>query len=216
APRPRWGRVALAATVALLLLAAGGTWWAQRTGLIGTESAGGVLGPLPLHPDEVTDDAADSAPEPPSAGAATGTAVTADTAPEGAGEILPASRETIERAVPPAHAPTRLENLTWSAGGGRTDLLLWTDGAVGPGSYSHFLLGGERPRLVVRLRGIEQPYARGQVAVGTAQVERIRTGFHSDRQPSELHVVFDLPGPRVELASIEGIGGRLRIVLEGP
>jgi len=59
--------------------------------------------------------------------------------------------------------------------------------------------------------GIERPFASGAVEVDGPQVRQVRTGLHSDRRPSELHLVFDLASQDVEVRSIEAVGSRLRI-----
>ena len=108
----------------------------------------------------------------------------------------------------------RVHDITWSDDGGRTDFLIWGDGPLDAGAVRHFTIGGGNPRLVLRIAGIDEPFARGRVEVGGALVERIRTGLHEDRGSSELHVVFDLTGGSVRLAGIEEVGGRLRVTVE--
>ena len=122
----------------------------------------------------------------------------------------------LEEPSPPAGpGARRIRDITWADRDGRTDFLIWGDGALDPRAVRHFTIGGERPRLVLRIPGVDQPFARGRVEVGGGLVERIRTGLHGDRGPSELHVVFDLTGSSVRLAGIENVGGRLRVTLEG-
>ena len=115
----------------------------------------------------------------------------------------------------PGGAVGTIQEITWSAEGRRTVLLVWTGGAVVRGDVLDFRIDGDNPRHVVRILGIDQPYDRGEMRIGTRQVRRLRTGLHSDRRPPEIHLVFDLTGPGVEVTGIEANGNRLRIFVEG-
>ena len=108
-----------------------------------------------------------------------------------------------------------MREVTWSREDGRTVLSVRADGPLTTAAVSDFRIGGDAPRHVLRIRGITQPFSPARLEVGTAQVLQVRAGLHAERSPSELHLVLDLAGPDVEVASIEAVGGELRIVVEG-
>jgi uncharacterized protein (TIGR02266 family) len=144
----------------------------------------------------------------------------------GPGSPLPAgerppSEPSPERDVAPA-APTpepvsrarltRLENVHWEPREGGTLLVLVADGGFNDGTFSRFRLGGELPREVVRIRGVQQPFDRAAIRVGTREVAQVRTGLHAG---NELHVVLDLAAPGVILERTEAQGNRLLLYLSG-
>ncbi|MCP4898385.1 MAG: hypothetical protein GY906_15535, partial [bacterium] len=50
----------------------------------------------------------------------------------------------------------------------------------------------EPPRHLFRLIGIEQEFKPFTLRTESAQAPTVRVGFHEDRDPHELHIVFDL------------------------
>ena len=164
------------------------------------------------------DAGSDGAAEPSElAGAATAADLAATPSPEPAarGAAEPVGGERAAASRPAAAPPARqVRDITWSDRGDRTDFLIWADVPLDPAAVSHFTIGGGKPRLVLRIPGVEEPFVRGRVEVGGRLVERIRTGLHAERGPSELHVVFDLTGGSVRLAGLDEAGGRLRVSFE--
>jgi type IV pilus assembly protein PilZ len=108
---------------------------------------------------------------------------------------------------------TRLEEVRWQRRGAGTLVVLVADGGFHEGSYSHFRLGGEVPRAVIRIRGVQHPFGRPSLAVQSPQVGQVRTGLHPG---NELHVVLDLAGPGVDLERVEAQGTSLLLYLTGP
>ena len=156
--------------------------------------------------------AAPPATRPGPAGAA-GAASSED--PAAPAEPLPADLLAASPAGDAAAPARRVTRITWQQRDGATELEIWGDGRFVPGSYQRSSLGGERPRELIRLGGIEEPYGGGSVEVGTPQVSRVRTGHHVETEPDELHVVIDLAGPGVAASELRADGERLWLRLEG-
>lgn len=129
-------------------------------------------------------------PRPPAA-----LATTADTVP-----VAPAAA-TAARAE-------RLTGIAWresSAAAGETVLVLSGDGAFAIGSFSYSEIGGENPRVLIKLKGMQSPY-RGPAPhapqSGGALVRGVRTGFHVTPGGNEIHVVVDLARAGVNVVSL--------------
>jgi uncharacterized protein (TIGR02266 family) len=133
--------------------------------------------------------------------------------------VPPAAAEppAAEPAVAPALGPpaTHVDKITWRQDGGATDLVIWMNGTVAADAFRHSHLGGPVPREVFRLRGIDAPFAQAELPVGTGQLRRVRTGYHPELSPPELHVVLDLAGLGVTMTSVEAEATRLHVRLEG-
>ncbi len=76
-----------------------------------------------------------------------------------------------------------------TAGGMR--ILISGDGEFRTGRFSWSEIGGDKPRVLVRLRGIGEPY-RGPVPPASTLVAGVRTGHHRRPEGDELHIVLDL------------------------
>ncbi len=132
---------------------------------------------------------------------------------------VPAARAAAEPTPAPPTEPegapsaTRLDDIDWTEATGTTVVTLSGDGPFARGSYSYFELGGDKPRVLVRLRGLEEPFRRGELAVGTAAIAAIRTGWHVKEGVNEQHVVLDLPAQGARLDGFEVIGSRIVLKL---
>ena len=71
------------------------------------------------------------------------------------------------------------------------------------------------PRLLVRVRGVAEPYAISDVPVDSPRVAAVRTGYHQGIDPPELHIVVDLASTAVELAGVDVDPDRVRVHLTG-
>jgi hypothetical protein len=103
--------------------------------------------------------------------------------------------------------------ITWDETDDRTVVTLWANGGFLDERVVHSRIGGEQPREVVKLRGVDLPYRELVIPAGTGTLERIRTGFHPRQPVNELHVVLDLAGPGARLEKMETDGAALRLVL---
>ncbi len=211
-PRRRHGRAAWLGGIAVALAVAAAAFL-----LLGRETT--IRSPAP--PAAETPRAAAPSGEadgPPLAA----TTVPAD--PAAAPSSVPAAERRQEAATPdPAPAPAAggppaLARITWDERGGRTEFTLQGTRPIGPGDFDHFTMGGDHPRLVVRLFGIAEPFRGGPLEVRGPRVARVRVGLHPASGPggrSSLHVVFDLTGAGVTAGGISASDGRLHVGFEG-
>jgi hypothetical protein len=106
-------------------------------------------------------------------------------------------------------AATAVERITFERSMGGTDIVLWGNGAILPAHYTSSQMGNP-PRALIRLTGIQRPFAQAKIPVGTAEVKQVRSALHPG---NELHVVIDLGAPDVKVTRIDQDGPRLRIHL---
>ncbi|MEO7795775.1 MAG: PilZ domain-containing protein [Thermoanaerobaculia bacterium] len=181
-------------------------------------------------------------PEEPSDVSAAGQESSEDAVAEGAAPSLDAAGPATNLPRPPAAAvaavaPTpapnpapapgpaaaaragRLTGIEWRESGetaGETVLVLTGDGIFVTGSFSYSEIGGDNPRVLIKLKGMESPY-RGAAPrapqVGGALVRGVRTGFHVTANGNEVHVVVDLArrGIKVVTLAPENAGLSLRL-----
>ena len=207
--RQRWGSAAagIAAFGAIASLIVVG---AARRDVLPTENSG------PTRPAVQRPAPHDASAVPPGA-AAVSTVPAArsavDTTVGGAAGALPASIPVPDSAQAAAATATRVTALRWEplpAGGTRVMIAL--DGAFAAARLRASRIGGEAPRLVVRLLGLgEGP--RGPWEPSTAQVRRIRAGRHDGEAGAELHLVLDLGSAGVRLARSTVVGNELQLDL---
>jgi hypothetical protein len=100
-------------------------------------------------------------------------------------------------------------NVIWEPAGEGLTVTVFLDGPVQEWNYSVDRLETP-PRVVVRVQGVDRPFPRSAIPVGTELVERIRLGFHPERRESELHLVLDLATPEAEVRS-EAAGSEIRL-----
>ncbi len=133
-----------------------------------------------------------------------------------AAEMPPALEAPAAADAPPtaANPATRLTGLTWEplpSGGTRVAIAL--DGSFAASRLRASRIGGESPRLVVRLLGLGDGAPRSPWEPATAEVRRIRAGRHDGDGGAEIHLVLDLASPEVRLARSEVVGGELLLDL---
>ncbi|HVS01561.1 MAG TPA: hypothetical protein VMT16_02240, partial [Thermoanaerobaculia bacterium] len=215
--------LSLAAGAAALYLFAPGGWRALATQLPGRGAASertppsGVAGGMPsaLPP------AAPAATEPaagPAEASADEAAVPSPPAEEGSGTgaaATPAPQPTATEASAVEGPFSQLIDLQWRRDEGGTTVVLLTDGQLVAGTFSHFQIGGETPRAVVRLHGVGEPFSPAAIPVQTPEVAGIRVGHHPAPGGGELHVVLDLTAASVEVAEVTRAGNRLLVRLQG-
>jgi uncharacterized protein (TIGR02266 family) len=131
----------------------------------------------------------------------------AEPRPPAAGASTP---PTDPAAASPAGARAeRLVGIAWDAAAdapGQTSLILTGDAAFAPGSFSYSELGGENPRVLIRLKGMESPYRGAAPRGGGDLVRGVRTGFHLTSTGNEIHVVVDLARAGVKVLSLTAGG----------
>lgn len=149
----------------------------------------------------------------------------------GAAEAASPPAATPAPAAPPAVAPAdrarpapptsgerfdRLLEITWETFDGGTDVILVGDGFFPAGSFRWFEMRDERPRVLVRLTGISEAFARSAIPAGTAELAGVRAGYHEKAGGNELHVVLDLAASGVRVESVDPVSNRLVVRLRQP
>lgn len=136
----------------------------------------------------------------------------------------PADAEPTPPPPPPEPAPvpepaaeageaafSRVLNVIWEERGDEVVVTVFLDGVLEEWDYTVSRLGVPPPRALVVLQGVEEPFPRTEIPVGTELVERIRIGFHPERPQSELHLVLDLATPEADLVRSRAEGRELRL-----
>jgi hypothetical protein len=113
--------------------------------------------------------------------------------------------------VPPATGPASIVRaVTCEPEDGRTRIAIEANGSVDEASVSLVSLA-DPPRILVRLKGIEQDFKPYRIEVGSAELLRVRIGFHPEELPPELYVVLDLTDEAVGIAESELSGNTVRL-----
>jgi Tfp pilus assembly protein PilZ len=113
---------------------------------------------------------------------------------------------------PPLEPATVVVSIVWRSGADGTEVEIRGNGTIAESTVETFGLS-EPPRILVRIREIQQEYSSYELPVGTPEVERIRIGHHPELTPPALYVVLDLtrPDARVTGVSIEGDTARVTV-----
>ncbi len=126
-------------------------------------------------------------------------------------EGAPPAAAAAEPAQPESAAPLAgLNRITWNETGSETVLALVGDGAIPRERIEVASIGGDQPRLVIKISGVERAFQPAVLEVGTSHVERVRTGLQAGGQ---LHVVVDLAGPGVSMGDLAARGSRVEVRL---
>lgn len=97
---------------------------------------------------------------------------------------------------------------------GQTVISIHGYGTWGSESYKVYRVGDRsRPRQLVKIYGIRNPFSPNRMNIGSEQVHRVRIGHHPEFDPPELHVVADLANIGVELVDVSAIGSKLELRL---
>ncbi len=105
---------------------------------------------------------------------------------------------------------SRIRFIQWQRrpDGSGTDVVLIGDGPIRSDRFEHASFG---QRELIKVLKISWPYPRRVIEVGTAEIDRIRTGFHVRPSGNELHIVLDLSGPDISIREVRAEGRKLRL-----
>ncbi|HSL17150.1 MAG TPA: hypothetical protein VLB51_04520, partial [Methylomirabilota bacterium] len=159
----------------------------------------------------------DSSADVPGAGTASDGPAEAATDREADGdrpEVEPATTADREAARPtgrpgPAGALTAVDVAARADG---TVVTLEADGSLADGAIALWNLP-DPPRVVVRVIGITEDYRPYTIEAGTAEVDRLRIGYHGERRPPELWVVLDVTDPAVEVVDVSIRGATAELLV---
>lgn len=107
-------------------------------------------------------------------------------------------------------SPSRIDSVFAQETATATILVITADRPIQPGGFSVLSLSAP-PRFVLKLQGIEQPFAD---RVPSPRLRSLRSAVHRDAEPTELHLVFDLAGDRARATARLLADGRLEVRLE--
>lgn len=132
----------------------------------------------------------------------------------------PAATTTIAPVAPPP-APiggrlSRVTEIAWDSAPGTTTVSLIADGAFAPGSYRWYEMGGDRPRVLIRIPDVATGYPRPAIEVGSPELTGVRIGYHQKPTGNELHVVLDLGAADVRVDEVAAEGSTLQVRLSRP
>ncbi len=205
----------------------------RRFGLLGGDGAAAPG----REPVASPDTAAAETPAPPPAGATASAASASDDAiPEPlsalAGDDTAAASAAAPAAEPPALAKpavvppaaaapapattarlTAIRSIDWRQVDGETEVTIRGDGPIAAGGYARDRLDGPAPREVFRIRGVERPFGRALLAVGSPHLKQVRTGHHVLPGQDELHLVLDLTDRGVVVRAVREVDGALVVRL---
>jgi hypothetical protein len=129
--------------------------------------------------------------------------------PEAGPEAGPETRSTVAEPMPATPGPVAattparsVRSLTLGESAGGAELVIAGDGTFAAGSFSYSEIGGDNPRVLIKLRGMESPY-RGASAGSNRLVRGVRTGYHLTGRGNEVHVVVDLVAPAAQVTALE-------------
>jgi len=115
-------------------------------------------------------------------------------------------------AQPSLEPATVVDSITWGSRPEGTEVVIRGNGTIAESSVETFALS-EPPRILVRLREIQQEYSSYELPVGTAEVERIRIGYHPELTPPALYVVLDLTRGDVRVSDLAVVGDTARVTV---
>ncbi len=193
---------------------------------VGATDAAVTAPETPLPAGAPADDAGDEGEAPPANDANDASDAGDASVPAGAEpDPTPAAPAVKPRPTPPAAAAAAapadagapraraLTDIDWTEATGITVVTLAGDGVFPVGSYSYSEIGGDKPRVLVRFKGLDLAYRKAGLTVGTGAVAAIRTGWHDRPGGAEQHVVIDLAGGNVRLEGFEALGSRIVLKL---
>lgn len=127
-------------------------------------------------------------------------------------EPAPLAEVTLPPVTPgPELAPaSAVERFAWSRDLSGTEVTLSFDGALAPSALRVDRIGGDSPRLLLRLAGIGREPTPARHAPATSEVAQIRCALHPG---PTLHVVFDLASADL-VHTVTPADGRVVVRLE--
>ena len=118
-------------------------------------------------------------------------------------------RLQLQEGAEPGATASILENVTFEKNAAGTTVTLWGNGDFTPSGAQLSTIGGDQPRALIKIAGINQPYNLNQFPLRTPEVTQLRFGFHIGRDVNELHVVADLADPRARVTEVRFEPGKL-------
>jgi hypothetical protein len=138
------------------------------------------------------------------------------------GQPATSPESALQPVAPPAVAdaaalhPRRIQQVTWHDADEFTVVTVLADDIFQESEVRYFRMeSGPQPRMVLYLYGFGPSDLEYRTEVGGKHLAAIRVWHHGDRNPEQLHIVLDLPGPEV-MAYKPVVEGRRLLVTLGP
>lgn len=217
--------------VLVAVLAVSAYLWGDKLFQLGSgdDVASAPLADAALDADPVAVDSAATDPggDEPAANASTSTDSPPEPTPQT--QAQKQTQPTPASAAQTTPAPTRPEQSPAAAGrpfrtvrdisarvaGAEVEIVITTDGRVDDGRYSHARLPSGAPRELIRLRGLNERFARETIPIGIGAVRQVRTGWHRKSSGNELHVVVDLADGSAKLTGVRVEGNQIIASIKG-
>lgn len=178
----------------------------------GTEAASGASGEPGEQEQSVSVPAEDSPVESPmESEPEPAPEATVEATVEATGETAGSSEPAEPEPASAESSGRRVEEILWRSVGETTVVTIRLNTRVSDSYFSVERIRQGAPREVFKILGVDTPYTPGEVTVGGAHVERLRTGLHPSPSGSSLHIVADLTSAAVTVRSVETVGRNLRI-----
>ena len=90
-----------------------------------------------------------------------------------------------------------------------TGIRVRADGPLAESALSTLVLGGDSPRFIVRIAGLEGPLDKGLPSLRTSEAHGIRAGWHETERGGEVHLAFDMTSSDVAATAAVSADGIL-------
>lgn len=134
------------------------------------------------------------------------------TEPTATATAAPTPIPTPTPRVVPVTPATSVVSIDAEPADGGTAIRIRGDGVFADGAITVEGLSSP-PRILIRIRGIEDVFRPYTIEADTAEVAQIRIGHHEDRRPPELWVVLDLARAGVTADQPRVAGDRLEVLV---
>lgn len=105
----------------------------------------------------------------------------------------------------------KVKNLTWTVDKDDWVLIIETDKDMEKSNIIHNSLRNGPARELIILKGMQKNFSNRTIPVDQTGVYRIRTGYHVNKDPAELHIVIDILNPEIKMKKTQALGNIVKI-----
>ncbi|MCI5071588.1 TIGR02266 family protein [bacterium] len=110
----------------------------------------------------------------------------------------------------------KVKNLTWTVDKDDWVLVVETDKNMDKSNIVHSSLRNGPARELIILKGMQKSFSNRTIPVEQTGVYRIRTGYHADKDPAQLHIVIDILNPEIKMKKTQALGNIVKIFFGVP